>query len=123
MNWLGKHDGLIKCGPCTINLLHPPGNRVLLSLAKKEVCLYALTGTATTVLEDIFVVCEYPNVFPEDFLSMPPNHEVEFIIELMPGATPISKRRYRMPPNELKELKKQLKVLLDMGFIHPSSSP
>jgi hypothetical protein len=70
MNWLGKHDGVIKCGPRTIDLLHPSGNRVLLSHAKKEVCLYALTGTATTVLEDIPVVCEYPDVFPEELPGM-----------------------------------------------------
>ena len=48
---------------------------------------------------------------------MPPDREVEFIIELMPGTTPISKQPYQMPPNELKELKKQLKILLDKGFI------
>jgi hypothetical protein len=65
MNWLGKHDGVIKCGPHTIDLLHPFENRVLLSLAKKEVCLYALMGTKATALENIPVVCEYPDVFPE----------------------------------------------------------
>jgi hypothetical protein len=123
MNWLGKHDGVIKCGLRTIDLLHPSGNRVLLSLVKKEVCLYAMTGIETTALENIPVVCEYPDVFPEELPGMPPDHEVEFVIELMPGMAPISKRPYRMPPNELKELKEQLNVLLDKGFIHPSSSP
>jgi hypothetical protein len=123
MNWLGKHDGVIKCGPRTINLLHLSGNRVLLSLAKKEVCLYALTGTETMTLEDIPTVCEYPDVFLEELRGMPPDREVEFVIELMPGTAPISKRPYRMPPNELKELKEQLKILLDKGFICPSSSP
>ena len=54
---------------------------------------------------------------------MPPDHEVEFVIELKPGTAPISKRLYRMPPNKLRELKEQLKILLDKGFIHPSSSP
>jgi hypothetical protein len=123
MNWLGKHDRVIKCGPCTIDLLHPSGNRVLLSLAKKEVCLYALTGTDATALDNIPVVCEYPDVFPKELPGMPPDRDVEFVIELMPGTAPISKHPYRMPPNELKELKEQLKVLLDKGFIHPSSSP
>jgi hypothetical protein len=74
-------------------------------------------------LEDIPVICEYPDVFPEELPGMPPDREVEFVIELMPGTAPISKRPYRMPPNELKELKEQLKVLLDKGFIRPSSSP
>jgi hypothetical protein len=123
MNWLGKHDGVSKCGPRTINLLHPSENRVLLSLAKKEVCLYAMTCTETTALEDIPVVCEYPDVFPEELPGMPPDREVEFVIELMPRTAPISKRPYHMPPNELKELKENLKVLLDKGFIRPSSSP
>ena len=54
---------------------------------------------------------------------MPPDREVEFVIELKPGTAPISKRPYRMPPNELRELKEQLKILLDKGFIRPSSSP
>ena len=123
MNWLGKHDGVIKCGPRTIDLLHPSGNRVLLSLAKKEVCLYALTGTKATVLQDIPVLCEFLDVFLEELPGMPPDREVEFVIELMPGTAPISKCPYRMPPNELKELKEQLKILLDKGFIRPSSSP
>jgi hypothetical protein len=123
MNWLGKHDGVIKCGPRTIDLLHPSGDRVLLSLATKKACLYSLAGTETTALEDIPVVCEYPDVFPEELPGMPPDREVEFVIEIMPGTAPISKRPYRMPPNELRELKEQLKVLLDKGFIRPSSSP
>jgi hypothetical protein len=73
MNWLGKYDGVIKCGPRTIDLLHPSGNRVLLSLAKKEVCLYAMTDTETTALENIPVVCEYPDVFLEELPGMPPD--------------------------------------------------
>jgi hypothetical protein len=54
---------------------------------------------------------------------MPPYRDVEFIIELQPGTAPISKRPYRMPPNELAELKIQHQDLLDKGFIHPSASP
>jgi hypothetical protein len=53
---------------------------------------------------------------------MPPNREVEFVIELLPGTAPISKRPYRMPPDELVELNKQLQDLLDKQYIHPSSS-
>jgi len=94
MNWLGKHDGVIKCGPRTLDLLHPLGNRVLLSFAKMEYCLYALLNTQVTALEDIPVVCEYPDVFPEELPGMPPDREVEFIIELMPGTAPISRQPY-----------------------------
>jgi len=71
-NWFGKHDGVIKCGPRTIDLLHPSGSRVLLSLSKMDSHLYALTSTRATVLEDILVVREYPDVFPEELPGMPP---------------------------------------------------
>jgi hypothetical protein len=69
------------------------------------------------------VVCEYPDVFPDKLLGMPPDRDIEFAIELQPGTVPISKRPYRMPPVELAELKKQLQELLDKGFIRPSNSP
>jgi hypothetical protein len=74
-------------------------------------------------LEDIPMVCEYPDVFPEELPGMPPDRGVEFVIELMPGTAPISKRPYHMPPNKLNESKEQIKILLDKGFIHSSSSP
>jgi len=60
--------------------------------------------------------------FSEELPGLPPDMEVEFAIELIPGTTPISRRPYRMPPNELAELKNQLKELLDKGFIQPSLS-
>jgi hypothetical protein len=58
-------------------------------------------------LEDIPVVCEYVDVFSDVLLGMPPDRDIEFIIELQPGTTPISKRSYRIPPKELAELKIQ----------------
>jgi hypothetical protein len=69
------------------------------------------------------VVCEYPDVFPEDLPGMPPDRDVEFVIELQPGTAPISKRPYQMPSKELAELKNQLQELLDKGYIRPTSSP
>jgi hypothetical protein len=68
-------------------------------------------------------VCEYPDVFPDDLPGMPLDRDIEFIIELQPGTAPISIRPYRMPPNELAELKIQLQDLLDKGYIRPSASP
>jgi len=56
-------------------------------------------------IEDISVVCEYANVFPDDLPGIPLDRNIEFIIELHPGTAPISKRSYRMPPKELAELK------------------
>jgi hypothetical protein len=69
------------------------------------------------------MVCDYPDVFPDELPGMPPDRDIEFAIELQPGTAPISKRSYRMPPAELAELKKQLQELLDKGFIRPSTSP
>jgi len=66
---------------------------------------------------------EFLDVFPEDLLGMPPEREIEFIIDLLPGTTPISKRPYRIVVNELEELKKQLRELQSKGYIHSSSSP
>jgi hypothetical protein len=76
-----------------------------------------------TSLNEIRVVQEYPDVFPEDLPGMPTDRDIEFIIELLPRTPPISKRPYRMPVNELVELKKQIAELQSKGFIHPSSSP
>jgi hypothetical protein len=77
----------------------------------------------TSQLEEIPVVREFADVFPDELSGMPPNRDVEFVIELQPGTAPISKRPYRMPPKELAELKTQLQELLDKGYIRPSSSP
>jgi hypothetical protein len=74
-------------------------------------------------IQDIPVVCEFLDVFPEDLLGLPHERDVEFVIEWEPGTAPISRRSYRMPPNELAELKTQLQDLLEKGFIRPSSSP
>jgi hypothetical protein len=68
------------------------------------------------------VVDEFPNVFPDELPGMPPDRDIEFLIELLPGTAPIAKRPYRMGVDELEELKKQIKELQDKGFIHPSSS-
>jgi hypothetical protein len=59
-------------------------------------------------LENIKVVCEYPDIFPEELLGMPPDRDIEFSIELLPGTTPILKRPYRIDVKDLVELKKQI---------------
>jgi hypothetical protein len=75
-----------------------------------------------TTLNEIGIAQEYPDVFPEELSGMPPDRDIEFIIELLLGTPPISKRPYRMPVNELVELKKQMAELQSKGFIRPSSS-
>ena len=64
-------------------------------------------------IQDFLVVCEFPNVFPEDLPRLRPERDVEFVIELKPSTVPISRRSYRMPSNELAELKTQLQDLLE----------
>jgi hypothetical protein len=71
----------------------------------------------------IRAVRDFPDVFPEELPRMPPDREVEFFIDLLPGTAPISKRPYWMSVEELKELKKQLTELQEAGYIHLSSSP
>jgi hypothetical protein len=79
--------------------------------------------TIVQEIRDIPVVCEFPDVFPDDLPGLPPESDVEFVIELKPGTASICRRSYRMPPNELVELKTQLQELLEKEFIRPSSSP
>ena len=83
-------------------------------------CAYAIKEIK---IEDIPIVCEYMDVFPDDLPGMPTDRDIEFVIKLQPGTATISKRSYRMSPNELAELKIHLQDLLDKGFIRPSASP
>jgi hypothetical protein len=101
----------------------PDHDTTILYLPQRECnnsCAYAVEGIK---LKDIPIVCEYLDVFPDDLPGMPPDRDIEFVIDLQPGTAPISKRPYRMPPNELAELKIQLQDLLDKGYIRPSASP
>ena len=74
-------------------------------------------------LENILVVKDIPDVFPEELPGIPPVREVELSIEILPGTAPTSRAPYKMALTELKELKIQLQELLDKGFIRPSVSP
>ncbi|WVZ53003.1 hypothetical protein U9M48_003997 [Paspalum notatum var. saurae] len=84
---------------------------------------HTVNATEAQLIEKIPVVSEFSDVFPEELLGLPPDRDVEFAIELVPSTAPVSRRPYRMAPNELKELKVQLQEQLDKGFIRPSSSP
>ncbi|GJY20862.1 putative reverse transcriptase domain-containing protein [Tanacetum coccineum] len=74
-------------------------------------------------LEDVPIVRDFPEVFPEDLPGIPPTRQVEFQIDLIPGAAPVARAPYRLAPSEMKELSDQLQELSDKGFIRPSSSP
>jgi hypothetical protein len=122
-NWMTEHGVLLDISSRVIEIDSPHQGATTLYLPHQEYlhsCTYAITDIK---VKDIPVVCEYPDVFPDDLPGMPPDRDIEFIIELQLGTAPISKRPYRMPPNELAESKIQLQDLLDKGFICQSASP
>jgi hypothetical protein len=124
MNWLAQHKAIINTDLRTNKLSHSH-EEIQLSIpitvpAKASGRVYE---AIIPEIQDIPVVCEFPDVFPEDLPGLPPERYVEFVIELKHGTTPISRRSYQMLPNELAELKTQLQDLLEKGFIRPSSSP
>jgi len=123
MNWMGVHGVVLDTVSQFVHINSPIHGSMTLSLMSSTPLIHAGHHAEGKKLADILVVCEYPYVFPDDLPGMPPDRDVEFAIELKPGTAPISRRPYRMPPNELVELKKQLQELLDKGYIHPSTSP
>jgi hypothetical protein len=123
IGWLSKVDVVIQCARRSVVLTSPEGQwfEFVATLPSTVDC--AVNQLKADSIEDIRVVCDYPDVFPDDLPCVPPERDIEFIIDLLPGTAPIAKRPYRMSVGELEELKKQLKELLDKQFIHPSSSP
>jgi hypothetical protein len=128
MEWLSKHNGLIDCAKKAVRLTPSSGKEleyiaeslVTDKAASNRIVLNHLDAASTL---DIRTVSEYPNVFPEELPGMPPDREIEFVIELVPGTAAIFKRPYRMAANQLAELKEQVQELLDKGYICPSASP
>jgi hypothetical protein len=123
MDWLSKYDGVIQCARNVVKLTKKDGTSVEFLAMVQSDQDSVLNQTTTIALEDIKVVREYPDLFPTELPGMPPDRDIEILIELLPGMPPISKRPYRMPINELVELKKQIAELQAKGFIRPSSSP
>jgi hypothetical protein len=124
MSWLRKVKATIHCAKGTIELISSKGERF-----KVEITIAASTRPAIYLVDgkfvgrNIHVVRDFPYVFLEELPGMPPDREVEFVIDLLPGTTPISKQSYMMSVEELKELKKQLMELQEARYIRPSSSP
>jgi hypothetical protein len=123
MDWLSKYDRVIQCARKAVKLTKKDGTSIEFVAMVQLGLDSKLNQTKAIALEDIRVVQDFPDVFPEELPSMLPDHDIEFLIELLPGTTPISKRLYRMPVNELVELKKQIDEFQAKGFIRPSSSP
>ncbi|KAJ0542764.1 putative nucleotidyltransferase, Ribonuclease H [Helianthus annuus] len=144
MDWLVANHARILCDKNSVEIHTPTGEVILVtgdkprkpmkfisimklsSYSRKQEIVYMISviiNTKSKELQDISVVSEYPDVFPEELPGLPPDREVEFRIHLIPGTTPIAKAPYRLAPTEMLELKKQLDELLSKGFIQPSSSP
>jgi hypothetical protein len=120
MKW---HKAVLDISARLEHLNSPVHGKVTLHLTTISRIKASLHHVVERRLEDIYVVREFPDVFPNDLPVMPPERAVEFKIELQPGTAPISKVPYEMSREELVELKIHLKDLLDKGFICPSSSP
>jgi hypothetical protein len=123
MDWMTHHKVTLDIAERRIEINSPAISASTLYLPLRKSMDPSAYVSISTNLEEIPVVCDYPDVFPDDLLGMPPNRDIEFVIELQPGTAPISKRAYRMLSKELAELKTQLQELLDKGFIRLSSSP
>ncbi|XP_042005951.1 uncharacterized protein LOC121754701 [Salvia splendens] len=145
IDWLAENYATIRCKERQIALQYPGTEPVIfhgISMRKSKSIISALQATTMMrkgcpaylvflneeerkdkKIEDVAIVREYPDVFPEKLPGLPPNRQLEFSIDLEPGSAPISKAPYRMAPRELEELKMQLQELLDLGFIRPSVSP
>ena len=145
MDWLSDNYAQLDCRHKTITIGKPgeesitwqghrkKGQKFLLSatVARRSISKGAQCFLAYLInkpdhqpkIDEVRVVRDFRGVFPEKLDSLPPERDVEFAIDLVPGTTPLSKAPYRMAPAELKELKTQLQELLDSGFIRPSSSP
>ena len=145
MDWLSRHKATLDCYKKEVKLHRPGKMEVKFKGLRRELsyCMISAmtaqkmlrkgcqgylayvveTGKEGIILDEIPVVREFPDVFPDDMAGLPPEREVEFTIDLIPGTEPISTPPYRMAPAELRELKAQLEELLSKGFIRPSISP
>jgi hypothetical protein len=128
MNWLSNHKVLIDCAKKFVKLTIPEG-RALEFVVEPVVTVRGIANHAKVNQLDasqgpeVPVFSEFPDVFPEELPGMPPDHDIKFVIELIPDTSPIYKSPYRMATPELVELKEHIKELLEKGFVRPSSSP
>ncbi|GJU59324.1 putative reverse transcriptase domain-containing protein [Tanacetum coccineum] len=125
MDWLSNHKVEIICHEKVVRIPLPDG-KVLRVIGERpeEKMRHLMSAKANEQKqEEIVVVRDFPEVFPDDLSGLPPIREIEFRIELIPGAIPVAKSPYRLAPSEMEELSGQLKELQEKGFIRPSSSP
>nr|GEW60599.1 putative reverse transcriptase domain-containing protein [Tanacetum cinerariifolium] len=118
MDWLAKYHTLIVCDEKVVRI--PYGDEVLIIRVTNK---KAEDKSEEKRLEDVTIIREFLEVFPEDLSGLPPARQVKFQIDLVPGAAPVAQSPYRLAPAERQELFTQLQELSDKGFIRPSSSP
>ncbi|KAL0434501.1 UNVERIFIED_CONTAM: Transposon Tf2-12 polyprotein [Sesamum latifolium] len=145
MDWLAQHRAVVDCYKKEVMIESSGESRVVFVGDRQvvPVCVISAvearrlmlegceaylahvidTKKVNPTLEEIPIVRDFLEVFPDDLSGLPPHREVDFAIETLPGVAPISIAPYRMAPVELLELKKQLEELLEKGFIQPSTSP
>ncbi|KAI3728937.1 hypothetical protein L6452_17582 [Arctium lappa] len=145
MDWLTENQAEIVCSKKLIRLPVSSGEMVVIygerrkgdvgviTMAKARKCLvkgcssflaYVTDAKLEKMkLENVKMVREFPNVFPDDLPGLPPDRQIESQIELIPGATPIARAPYRLVPSEMQEMMDQLQEFLEKGFIRLSSSP
>jgi hypothetical protein len=128
MDWLSKHNVLIDRAKKSVKLTTPEGKEMEF-IAEPVVTAKGVANHAKVNQLDaspgseVPMINEFPDVFPEELPGMPPDRDIEFMIELKPGTTPIYKTPYRMATPELAELKEHIKELLEKGLIGLNSSP
>jgi hypothetical protein len=123
MSWMKMHMAFLDIAGRLVHLNSPLYGKVIIHLPMISRIEASLHHVVELNLEDIHVIREFLNVFPDDLPRMPPERAIEFKIKLPPDTTPIAKAPYKMLLVELIELKVQLQGLLDKGYIHPSTSP
>ncbi|GJV33053.1 putative reverse transcriptase domain-containing protein [Tanacetum coccineum] len=125
MDWLSYHRAVIVCYEKIVRIPLPNGEILEIHGERPEKDPNSLSCIKADEkrLDDIRTVRDFPEVFPDDLAGLPPVREIEFRIDLIPGALPVVKSPYRLAPSEMQELSNQLKDLQEKGFIRPSHSP
>ncbi|GKB84714.1 putative reverse transcriptase domain-containing protein [Tanacetum coccineum] len=123
MDWLAKYHAVIVCDEKLVRI--PWGNETLIVhiFLAHDTTKETEDKSEEKRLEDVPIVRDFPEVFPNDLPSLPSTRQVEFQIDLIPGVAPVARAPYRLAPSKMKELSEQLQELSDKGFIRPSSSP
>ncbi|GKF07007.1 hypothetical protein Tco_0041231, partial [Tanacetum coccineum] len=124
MDWLSYHCGVIVCYEKIVHIPLPNGEILEIQgeRPEKDPKLISCIKTDEKKPEDIRIIRDFLEVFPDDLSGLPPMREIEFCIDLIPGALLVVKSLYRLALSEMIELSNQLKELQEKGFIRPSHS-